>query len=69
MRERTWRGKVAGAKADLEELLDGENYLMNEDERLEKEAEEIIRWSDQLDFDKYMDDWFFKSTIFVNFGM
>jgi antirestriction protein len=49
--------------------LDGENYLMNEDERLEKEAEDIIKWSDQLDFDKYMDDWFFKSTIFVNFGM
>lgn len=40
---------------------------MNEDQRIEKEAEDLIKWADDLDFDSYIQDWYLKSTIFVNF--
>lgn len=40
---------------------------MNDDPEAEKEAEDLIKWGEELDFDKYIDDWFFKSTVFVNF--
>lgn len=54
---------------NLEEFLDAENFLMNEDEVHEREAEDLIKWSEQLNFDRYMDEWYFKSTIFINFEL
>ena len=51
---------------EITAALDGERYLAEEDAALEKEAEDIIKWSDELDFQKYSDEWFFKSTIFIN---
>ncbi len=47
-------------------MLDSAHFLTQEDLALEREAEELIRWTQQLDFDKYADEWFFKSTIFIN---
>ena len=55
--------------ADLNEFLDPENFLMNDNVNAEKEAEDLIKWSENLNFDKYMDEWFFKSTIFINFEL
>lgn len=64
------QGKAKELEGDdknrVEAILEGERYLSNEDHELEREAEEIIRWSDELDFQKYSDEWFFKSTIFIN---
>jgi len=42
---------------------------MNDNVNAEKEAEDLIKWSENLNFDKYMDEWFFKSTIFINFEL
>ena len=47
-------------------MLDSAKYLTQEDEALEREAEALIQWTQELDFDKYADEWFFKSTIFIN---
>lgn len=52
---------------EMEAILDSENFLLNEDPELEQETEELLQWAEDLNFDKYMDDWFFKSTVFVNF--
>jgi hypothetical protein len=46
--------------------LDGEAFLLKDDDELEKQAEEIIKWAQDLDFDRYADEWYFKSTIFIN---
>ena len=47
-------------------MMEGDKYLAEDDEELEKEVEEIVKWSKELDFDSYADEWFFKSTIFTN---
>lgn len=53
-------------QAKIEALLDGERFLAGDDQELDRQAEEIIKWSEELDFQKYADEWFFKSTIFIN---
>lgn len=50
----------------VETVLDGQRFLTTEDTDLEREAEDIIKWSEELNFQKYADEWFFKSTIFIN---
>ena len=50
----------------LEKVLEGEALLTREDEELEREAEEVLQWANGLDFDRYADEWYFKSTIFIN---
>lgn len=51
----------------MEMVLDNENFLLNDDPDLERETQELLQWAEDLNFDKYLDDWFFKSTVFVNF--
>lgn len=53
-------------KSEIETALDGERFLLAEEDDLEREAEELIKWGANLDFEKYSDEWFFKSTIFIN---
>lgn len=42
---------------------------MNDNKQAEKEAEDLIKWSEQLNYDRYIDEWYFKSTIFINFEL
>jgi len=52
---------------EMEMVLDNENFLLHDDPELERETQELLQWAEDLNFDKYLDDWFFKSTVFVNF--
>jgi hypothetical protein len=54
-------------RQEMEMVLDNENFLLNDDPELERETQELLQWAEDLNFDKYLDDWFFKSTVFVNF--
>lgn len=46
--------------------MDAEDFLANESEDLDLKIQDLIKWGKDLDYEKYSDEWFFKSTIFVN---